>query len=96
MGGRFQGRRVEAWGHSGLALPDARTGIVAAGTVLGVKLRRLLAMEAGGQQGRNGSEPEEVRGRHVVEFLNNQPIRCRKIGHRDPLIVVRVAIFVKV
>ena len=58
MGGRFQGGRVEARRHSGLALPDARTGIVAAGTVVGMRLRRLLAAEAGGQEGRNGSEPE--------------------------------------
>ena len=58
MGGRFQGGRVEARRHSGLALPDARAGIMAAGTVLGTRLRRLLAAESGGQQGRNGSEPE--------------------------------------
>ena len=44
-------------GHSGLALPDARAGIMAAGTVLGMQLRRLLAAEAG-HQGRNGSEPD--------------------------------------
>jgi hypothetical protein len=58
MGGRFQSRRVKAGRYSGLAFPRARAGIVAAGTVLGVQLRRLLAMEATGQQGRNGSEPD--------------------------------------
>ena len=58
MGGRFQGGRVEARGHSGLAFPDARSGIVAACAVLGMQLRRRLAAEASGQQGRNGSEAE--------------------------------------
>ena len=58
MGGRFQGRRVEARRHSGLAFPDTRAGIVAACAVLGMRLRRLLAAEAGGQEGRNSSEPE--------------------------------------
>ena len=58
MGGRFQGGRVEGRGHSGLAFPDTRAGIVAACTVLGTQLRRLLAAEAGDQKGRNGSEPE--------------------------------------
>jgi hypothetical protein len=95
MGGRFQGRRIEARRHSGLAFPDARAGIVAAGTVFGMKLRRRLAAESGGQQGRNGRDPEEVRGRQVVEFLNNRPSRCRKIRHKDLLIVSRVEIFVK-
>ena len=58
MGGRFQGGRIETRGHSSLAFPDTRAGIVAAGTVLGMQLRRLLAAEAGGQHGRNGSDPE--------------------------------------
>jgi hypothetical protein len=58
MGGRFQGGRVETRGHSSLAFADAWAGIVAARTVLGMQLRRLLAAEGGGQQGRNGSEPE--------------------------------------
>jgi hypothetical protein len=58
MGGRFQGGRVEARGHSGLAFPDARSGIVAACAILGMQLRRRLAAEASGQQGRNGSEAE--------------------------------------
>jgi hypothetical protein len=58
MRGRFQGGRIESRRHSGLAFPGTRAGIMAAGTVLGTRLRRLLAAEAGGQQGRNGSEPE--------------------------------------
>ena len=58
MGGRFQSGRMEARGHSGLALPGTRAGIMAAGTVLGTQLRHLLAAEAGSQQGRNGTEPE--------------------------------------
>lgn len=44
-------------GHSGLAFPDARAGIMAAGTFPGMQLRRLLAAEAG-HQGRNCSEPD--------------------------------------
>jgi hypothetical protein len=31
---------------------------MAAGAVFGMQLRRLLAVEAGAQEGRNGSEPE--------------------------------------
>ena|ERR1017187_2059675 len=58
MGRRFQCCRVETRGYTGLPLPDTRAGIVAAGAVLGMQLRRLLARDAGGQEGRNGSEPE--------------------------------------
>jgi hypothetical protein len=49
---------MEARRHSGLALARAWTGIVAAETVLGMRLRSLLAGEAGGQEGRNGGKPE--------------------------------------
>src|ERR1035441_1772022 len=35
VGGRFQGSRVEARGHSGLAFPGAGAGVVAARAVLG-------------------------------------------------------------
>jgi hypothetical protein len=58
MGRRLQGGRVETRRHSCLAFANARAGIMAACTVLGTQLRRLLAAETGGQQGRNGSEPE--------------------------------------
>ena len=58
MGGRFQRGGVESGGYTGLALPDTRAGIMAAGAVFGMQLRRLLAVEAGAQEGRNGSEPE--------------------------------------
>jgi hypothetical protein len=37
-----------------------------------MQLRRLLAAEAGSQQGRNGSEPDQVRDRHGVVFFNNK------------------------
>src|ERR1019366_3588031 len=57
MGGRFQGGRVESRGYFRLALADARAGVMAACAVLGTRLRRRLAEQAGGQQGRNGSEP---------------------------------------
>ena len=73
VGGRLQGGCVEARGHSRLARPDARTGIVTAGAVLGTwwcRWRRLLAAQAGSQQGRDGSEPKELHGRHGVAFLN--------------------------
>jgi hypothetical protein len=71
MGRRFQRSRVEARGCSGLALPDTRAGIMAAGAVLGMQLGRLPAAEAGGQEGRNGSEPKEVQSRHGAVFFNN-------------------------
>jgi hypothetical protein len=58
VGRRFQGGRVEARGHAGLAFPNPRAGIMAACTVLGTQLRRLLAAEADGQQAGDGSEPE--------------------------------------
>ena len=58
MGRRFQCCRVEARGYSGLALSDTRAGIMAAGAVLGMQLRRLLPAEASGQEGRSSSEPE--------------------------------------
>jgi hypothetical protein len=49
---------METRRHAGLALPDARAGIMAAETVLGMRLRSLLAGETSCQEGRNGSEPE--------------------------------------
>ena len=58
MGGRFQGARVETRRYACLALSGSRGGSMAAGTVVGMQLCRLLAAKAGGQDGRNGSEPE--------------------------------------
>lgn len=75
VGRSFQGGRMEAWRHSGLALPNLRAGIMAAGALLGTRCRRLLAVETGGQEGRNGSEPECVHGRHGVVFFNKLPVR---------------------
>jgi hypothetical protein len=49
MRGRFQGGRVEARRYAGLALSGTRAGIVAAGTVVGMQLRCLLAAETRGQ-----------------------------------------------
>ena len=70
MGGRFQGSRVEARRHSGLAFPGAGAGIMAARAIVVFWRSRLLAAEAGGQQGRNGSEPDEVQDRQSVVFFN--------------------------
>ena len=78
MWGRFQGRRVEARGHSGLAFPDTRAGIVAAGTVLGSEVAppagRGGRWSAGSQWRRAGSK---VHDRQMWYFSTNSPIRCR-------------------
>jgi hypothetical protein len=70
MWGRFQGGGIEARRHTGLAFSGARAGIMAAGTVLGFWWRGLLALKTRGQDDRNGSEPDCIRGCHDEVFFN--------------------------
>jgi hypothetical protein len=58
---------------------------MAAGTVLGTQLRRLLTGETGGQESKNGSEPEKGHGRHGVVVFNDSAASKFQNGIQRPL-----------